>query len=136
VVADDTPRIRRAPLPDNVVLVVRGDVLDADVLRTDAARFARRYPRLGWLGVSAFYAANDSEVDALCQTKLSRFADVVLFQRTDLDGARIRIVGTFRTPHVTLAAEQVETLVARLLNCPHTTRTNPYYEAETSEEDR
>jgi hypothetical protein len=77
VVADDTPRIRRAPLPDNVVLVVRGDVLDADVLRTDAARFARRYPRLGWLGVSAFYAANDSEVDALCQTKLSRFADVV-----------------------------------------------------------
>jgi hypothetical protein len=35
---DRTPRLRRAPLPDEAVLVVRGDVLDDELLRADAAR--------------------------------------------------------------------------------------------------
>ncbi len=61
----DTPRIRRAGLPDDAVLILRGDVLDPDVLRDDAARFARRYPNLGWVGVSAYYAANDAEIGSL-----------------------------------------------------------------------
>ncbi|MCL2781580.1 MAG: hypothetical protein FWD74_08890 [Actinomycetia bacterium] len=106
------------------------------MLRADAVRFARRYPGLGWLGVSAFYASNPDEVDALCHTKLNRFEQVAVFRRADLAASLITVVATFRTPHVTLAAENLDVLLLRLLSCPHTIRVNPYYESDESEVDR
>ena len=38
-----SPRVRLRPLPDDSVLVVRGDELDAAVLAEDAARFHERF---------------------------------------------------------------------------------------------
>ena len=122
------PRIRRAPLPESAVLVVRGDELDPHVLGHDAQNFRRRFPDWRRYGISAFYAADDEEVDALCQTKLVRFPTIVVFERVDLEGTGIEIVGTFRTPHVTLAHRQLECLIETLMSCPHKLVLNPYNE--------
>ena len=126
--ADSTPRARLAAVPEAAVLVVRGDALDPAVLRADAARFVRRYPAWGRYGVSAFLASDVAEVDVLCETRLERFATVVVFQRHDLIAAGIEVVPTFRAPHVTLAATELELLVAGLLACQHETMANGHHE--------
>jgi len=77
------PRIRKSPLPDDAVLVVRGDALDTNLLRRDALRFHRRYFAWGRYGISAFYATSDAEVDALCETRLVQFPTLVVFQRAE-----------------------------------------------------
>jgi hypothetical protein len=114
-------------LPDDAVLVVRGDVLDGELLRADAERFGRRYPEWGRSGVSGYYARGENEVDALCQTKMINFETVVVFAIRDLERNGIDVVGTFRTPHVTLAAVDIQTLLAALTGCPHQVRDNPYH---------
>ena len=133
---DRTPRVRQAPLPDDAVLVVRGDVLDGELLRADAARFSRRYPEWDRTGVSAYYARDENEVGALCQTKMINFETVVVFAIGDLERNGIDVVATFRTPHVTLAARDIQTLLAALVGCPHQVRGNPYYGNTTTGEVR
>jgi hypothetical protein len=128
--ADISPRVRRTPLPDDVVLVVRGDALDPELLTEDAARLSQRYPAWGRTGVSAFHAADQLEVDILCAERLERFAEVVLFSVTALRASGVDIVATFRTPHVTLAAPDAPTLVRRLLATPHQVIANAYHESE------
>ncbi len=130
------PRIRTATVPDTAVLVVRGDVVTAAVTAHDAEQFARRFRDSDFVGVSGFYAANDDEVDALCEARLSNFATVAVFSRADLAAARIDVVPTFRTPHVTLACATVADVVFRLTHCPHRQLDNPYYGTEISEEGR
>lgn len=134
--SDKTPRVRRAPLPDDAVLVVRGDVLNGELLSADAARFSRRYPKWDRTGVSGFYARDDDEVGALCQTKMVNFESIIVFAREDLERNGIEVVGTFRTPHVTLAASDIQTLLAALIRCPHQVRDNPYHGNATTEEVR
>jgi hypothetical protein len=133
---DRTPKVRRAPLPDEAVLIVRGDVLDGELLRADATRFSRRYPEWDRTGVSGYYARDENEIGALCQTKMVNFETVVVFTWQDLQHHGIDVVGTFRTPHVTLAARDIQTLVAALIGCPHQVRDNPYHENTTTEEVR
>jgi hypothetical protein len=133
---DASPRVRQAPLPGDAVLVVRGDILDDELLRLDAARFTRRFPDWGRCGVSGYYARGEDEVAALCQTKLANFAMVVVFTRADLEAGGIDVIGTFRTPHVTLAAADIEALVTALVRCPHQVRENPYHGNTTTEEVR
>jgi hypothetical protein len=114
-------------LPDAAVLIVRGDALDPAVLRADAARFMRRYPAWGRYGVSAFFATDAAEVDVLCETRLERFATVVIFRHEDLVASGIEVVPTFRAPHVTLAATELELLVRRLLSCQNETMANGHH---------
>ncbi len=125
-----TPRVRLAGVPDDVVLIVRGDELDPILLAEDASRFRERFVDWGRFGISAFSAASDDEIDAVCQTRLVRFPTVAVFRRSDLEIAGIEVVPTFRTPHVTLCHEQLEELVDRLVNCAHTVRVNPYNEPD------
>jgi len=127
-VPEDVPRIRLAPLPSAAVLVVRGDVLDPDVLRADATRFVKRYPGWGRYGVSGFLANDDAEVDVLCETRLERFATVVVFRVADLVAAGVDVVPTFGAPHVTLAAIELDALVDRLVACQHETRANVHHQ--------
>lgn len=116
------------------MLVVRGDVLDEILLRRDAERFRRRFPAWGRTGVSAFYARDGGEVHALCQLRLGQFPSVVVFKRYDLEQMGLEVIGTFRAPHVTLAAADTDDLVERLRACPHSLLINPYHEAEPPEE--
>ena len=108
--SDPEPRIRRVPIPALAVLVVRGDELDAEVIRADAARFRRRFPAWGRFGVSAFVAADEDEIDALCETKLRAWSTVVVFARAELERAGVEVVPTFRVPHVTLADPSLDAL--------------------------
>jgi hypothetical protein len=126
---DDLPRIRRLP-GDPALLVVRGDDLDAEIVRADAIRFNRRYPRWGRFGISAYLAADDLEVEALCESRLAQFPLVVVFLRSVLEEAGLEVVPTFRTPHVTIASEDLDALVNRLLACEHREVANTYHQSE------
>ena len=128
--SDLEPRIRRVPIPALAVLVVRGDEVDSEVLRADAARFRRRFPAWGRFGVSAFVAADEDEIDALCETKLRAWSTVVVFARAELERAGIEVVPTFRVPHVTLADPSLAALTEKLLLCDHRIVVNPYHEPE------
>ncbi len=126
--AASVPRVRLTALPEAAVLVVRGDALDPVVLRADALRFVRRYPAWGRYGVSAFAASDAAEVDVLCETRLERFATIVVFRSEELVASGIEVVPTFRAPHVTLAAADLELLVTRLLACQHETMANQHHQ--------
>lgn len=121
-------RIRRSPIPPDAVLVVRGDELIDDALRHDALNFFRRFRDWGMYGISASHATDAAEVDVLCQTKLIRFKTVVVFRLADVEALGIAVVGTFRTPHVTLAHADLEELVRLLQSCPNEALSNPYNE--------
>ena len=110
--------------------VVRGDVLDPGILRADAMRFFRRYP--GWrrYGVSAYAAMDNLEVDAICEAKLERFAAVAVIARDEIERRGILVVPTFRGPHVTLAHEDLETLIDRLATCEHRSVPNRHHRQE------
>lgn len=127
MMSERTPRVRLTSLPDEVVLVVRGDELDPTVLTEDAIRFHERFDEWGRYGISAFVAASDREVEALCESRLVRFREVVVFRRIDLERAGVEIVPTFRTPHVTLCHPVLDELVGRLTHCEHHRTANPYH---------
>jgi hypothetical protein len=127
--ADKVPRIRLSSLSPPQLLVVRGDEPSPEILRADAVRFFRRYGLWGRYGVSAFAALDEAEVDALCKTRLERFAIVFVFRREDLETAGIEVVPTFRRPHVTLAHPSVDALVSGLQSCEHRTFRNRYHDA-------
>ena len=127
--SEERPRIRLSSvaLP---LLVVRGDELDPEVLESDARRFRRRFEAWGRFGISALAAADESEVDALCETRLERFEIVLVFERLKLESFGIEVVPTFRRPHVTLAHPDLGVLVNALQRCEHGERPNPYHVAE------
>ena len=127
------PRIRLRSVPGAGALVVRGDELDPVLLAEDASRFHERFPDWGRYGISAFEAENDAEIAVVCQTRLVRFASVVVFEREDLERAGVHVVPTFRRPHVTLCHELLDQLVERLVHCEHPVLRNPYHVAEGKE---
>jgi len=106
---------------------VRGGALDPETSRADAVRFKRRYPRWGRYGISAYFAADDQEIDVLCETRLERFDMVAVFHLSTLDAAGIEVVPTFRRPHVTLAHADLEVLVNGLRSCEPRIVNNRYH---------
>jgi hypothetical protein len=131
--AERVPRIRLRNVAGADALVVRGDELDPALLAEDASRFHERFPDRGRYGISAFEADTDAEIDAVCQTRMVRFATVVVFERQDLERAGVHVVPTFRRPHVTLCHESLDQLVERLVHCEHRVLQNPYHVAESKE---
>lgn len=93
-------------------------------------RFHRRFAVWGRYGVSAFLAADDPEIDALLQTKLRQWSTAVVFTRAALDAAGVDVIPTFRTPHVTLAHDDLPELIRRLSSCQHRVVVNPYHEPD------
>jgi len=59
-VSEQTPRIRRQPIPDAAQLVVQGDE-DPGVQERMARVFLRRYPTWGRYGLSAYHASGISK---------------------------------------------------------------------------
>jgi hypothetical protein len=129
------PRIRRAPLPGDAVIVVRGDGLDPATSRRQALMFRRRYPDWGRWGLSAFYARNDAEIDDLAADQLDRFPELALYRVADLEAAGFSVVATFRTPHVTIAFDgDLDAGLAVMAATVHEQRPNPYHEPDEHEE--
>lgn len=125
------PRFRGAPIPDDAVLVVRGDDLEPENSRLQAEAFRRRFPDWGRFGLSAYYARDLEEVDDLASDQLERFPRVAVIPVAALEADGFEVVPTFRTPHVTIAflgdpSERLAALgrlVFRILE-------NPYHEPE------
>jgi len=70
---EQTPRIRRQPIPDDAHLVVRGDE-DLSVQERMARMFLRRHPSWGRYGLSGYHATDD---DALPRRRLNQSASGV-----------------------------------------------------------
>jgi hypothetical protein len=125
------PRIRRAPVPDDAVLVVRGDDLDPATGRLQAASFLRRFPDWGRYGLSAYYARNTDEVNDLAADQLERFPVIATFPIAVLTESGFEVVPTFRTPHVTLAfTGDLDERLAALATLAAKIVDNPYHEPE------
>lgn len=101
--AENTPRLRRASIPDDAVIVVRGHPDDPEEVRALAEDFLDRFAGWGRWGVSAFYARDEIEVDDIASTRLRRFRLVRVYRVDELLEAGFEVVPTFRTPHVTIA---------------------------------
>lgn len=126
--ADRMPRVRRAPIPPEAVVVVRGDPDDDAITREQAEQFRRRYSDSGRWGLSAFYARNDEEVDHLAFDRLDQFAKLRVYRVADLEAAGFELVPTFRTPHVTVAwSTDLLDGLAQFDAVRHQARTNPYH---------
>ena len=125
--SERTPRIRRSGVPDDALIVLRGDDLRPATARHQAEVFRRRYPDWGRWGLSAFYARNELEVDDLAADQLERFPMIDLYEASDLRAAAFEIVPTFRTPHLTLAfSGDLDEGIGRLRRAVHQARPNPY----------
>jgi hypothetical protein len=113
-------------LGDEVTIVVRGGILDPDLLRADALRNHAIY---GTLGISVF-AVRDLTLDELAQqTPLVRFGQLTLIIVGALRSAGLRLDPTGRNPrHFDITFEVLDDGVARLLGCEHRTIVNPYHE--------
>jgi hypothetical protein len=90
-------------------------------------RFKRRYPRWCRYGLSAYFAANNQEIDILCKTRLERFGTVAVFHLSALHEVGIEVVPTFRRPHATLAHADLDLLVNGLRSCEHRIMNNGYH---------
>lgn len=108
-------------------MVVRGGVIDPELLSADALRFKRRYPRWGRYGLSAYLAADNQEVDVICEILLERFDKVAVFHHSTLGAVGIEVVPTFRRPHVTLAHTDLCLLVEGLRSCEHRILNNEFH---------
>jgi hypothetical protein len=129
VIGEQTPRIRRQPVPDDANLIIRGDE-DRGVQERMAEAFLRRYPSWGRYGLSGYYAAGDEDVDLLCRVELIRFPFVVVLLRARLEEA-LEVVPTGHRPHVTLASSDLDALLASV--AASTDRlANPYHVGERS----
>ena len=126
------PRIRRAAIPTDALLVVRGeDADDPEVSIRQALQFRRRYPDWGRYGLSGFYARSSDEVLDLGADQLERFKVVLVFRLVDVLEAGLEVVPTFRSPHVTIAFDDDPADgLARLLETRHERMLNPSHREE------
>ena len=125
------PRVRRAAIPDDAVLVVRGEELDPDVSYKQAEAFLRRFSAWRKWGVSAYYARNVGEVDDVAGDQLERFPEIAVLRIADLVSAGFEVVPTFRTPHVTIAfGGDLAAELKRMSELAVDRRANPYYDPE------
>ena len=132
--AEGTPRIRRAPIPDDAVIVVRGQPANPNESRDAAELFRRRFDLWGRWGVSAFYARGEIEVDDLAASRLRRFRLLRVYETARLVEAGFHVVPTFRSPHVTIAWEgELDHGLERLDAADHIERVNPYHGSRPEE---
>ena len=125
------PRVRQAPIPDDAVLVVRGDDLNPPTARSQAVAFRQRFPDWGRWGLSGFYARSEAENDDIAADQLERFPLLVVFEMGLLRAAGFDVVPTFRTPHVTIAfADDLDSALARLAALGTNRRPNAYHDEE------
>ena len=105
------------------MVIVRGDEGSADARRGSAQRFRRRWPELGFYGLSGYFAEDDAAISDIVVSYLYSFLPVVLVYKTDaLRAAGLEILPTFKAPHVTVAFEDLEEGLALLARTPRRTR--------------
>ena len=123
--------MRHAPIPDDAVLVVRGDDVEAGTARAQAVAFRQRFPGWDRWGLSAYYARSEDEIEDLASDHLERFPELVILSIGALEQAGFEIVPTFRTPHVTIAfGGDLDGRLRELERLGIDRRSNPYHDPE------
>ena len=116
-------RARRGePVPGEAVLVVRGDLLDPDVLRIDAVD---NFDVYGFFGVSVFAEVGGVDLNWIASHKLSRASWLVVFHAGEVLAAGLDLWDTGQSPHYDVVHDQLDELVERLVACPHRVIPNP-----------
>jgi len=126
-VAERVPRLRRAPLPADIVALVRGHTGEPDQDRLDALAFRRRFPDWPAFGVSGFYAVTEAGVLDLAGDRLSRFASLRVYDPRRLVTEGLELLPTFQTPHVTIGFADLESGLSALARAVNERRPNPYH---------
>lgn len=113
-------------LADDVTVVVRGGLLDPEILIQDATRNHQIY---GVFGISVF-AAKDLTVDELAQLPpLVRFAQITLMRAGAVRAAGLTLEPTGRNPrHYDVTFADLSEGVRALVSCEHVVLDNPYHE--------
>lgn len=126
------PRVRRAAIPADARIVVRGVDDDAPASSVRQARiFSARYPAWGRSGLSGFIVRSEDEILDLGADRLVRFPILFAFELDVLVAAGFEVVATYRSPHVTIGfTGPPEAAVVRLFGLPHLTITNPAFREE------
>lgn len=126
------PRIRRAAIPHDAYLVVRGvAALEPATSIRQALLFRRRFETWGRFGLSAFYARSEDEVVDLAEDRLDAFETLYVYRVADVIDAGFEVIPTYRSPHVTIAFyDDPAPAVARLFAVTHRELANPAYREE------
>ncbi len=119
-------RARRGdePLPAAAVLI-RGDLLDPDVLAESARRNFEVY---GFYGISVFSETSDAPWTELAATRFAGAEWLVLFTAGDLILSGLELWDTGMSPHFDLVHGDLDELVARMLATSHRVLQNPHHE--------
>jgi hypothetical protein len=120
-------RARRGepPLPTATV-VIRGDLLDPDVLAESAQRNFDVYV---FYGISVFAETAAVPWTDLAATRFVAVPWLVLFTAGDLQAAGLELWDTGVAPHYDVVHTDVRQLVARMLGTAHRVVANPHHGA-------
>lgn len=123
-------RIRKEPLVDGSLVVVRGGLRHPLDLRRDAERARVRF---GQPGISVFAARDAGAIDDLARSRLHEHEWLTITTVGDIRRAGLEIVPTFRRPHCTILLPDLDADLRRLLGCHTVVAINSHAERPEDE---
>lgn len=118
-------RARRGQPPlAETALVIRGDLLDPDVL---AASATRNFEVYGFYGVSVFAETEEVPWTDLAASRFAKAEWLVLFTAGELVDAGLELWDTGVAPHFDVVHDSLAELVERMLGTSHRVLQNPHH---------
>ena len=119
-------RARRGEVPlPGAAVVIRGDLLDPDILTRDAKLNHGVY---GFFGVSVFAETAALAWTDFAETRFSKSRWIVLFTAGDLADAGLELWDTGAPPHYDVVHADLSELVTRMMGTTHRVLANPHHD--------